>query len=126
MKKLLLIMLTFMASFSVYAQEVNTNTTLNEETIEPRGTFITRFVIDMRHITYPYNIVFGIPSNAGNVLGVSGPSDVRIPNWSIDEYNMMTIYLTEDDLIGLTPNNTRYIEVATTNGGYFVEIIGIF
>lgn len=80
----------------------------------------------MRHITYPYNIIIGIPSNAGNILGVSGPSDVRIPNWSIDEYNMMTIYLTEDDLIGLTPNNIRYIEIATTNGAYSVEITGIF
>ena len=129
MKKFLLIMMAFMASFSVYAQEVNTNNMVNEEIPEQRireKVFLTGVVIDMRYISYPYNIILGIPSNAGAVLGVSGPADARIPNWSIDAYNMMTIYLYEDDLVGLEPDEIRYIEIATTNFDYYVEVRGIF
>ena len=127
MKKLVLIMLAFMASFSVYAQEVNTNN--NEEILEERigeRVFLTGINIDMRTITYPYTIVIGIPFDGGEVLNVSGPADSNIPNWSLDRYNMMTINLYEDDLVGLTPYNIRYIEIATRNINYYVEVRGIF
>lgn len=127
MKKLVLIMLAFMASFSVYAQEVNTNN--NEEILEERigeRVFLTGINIDMRTITYPYTIVIGIPFDGGEVLNVSGPADSNIPNWSLDRYNMMTINLYEDDLVGLTPYNIRYIEIATRNINYYVEVRGVF
>lgn len=127
MKKFVLIMLAFMASFSVYAQEVNTNN--NEEILEERigeRVFLTGINIDMRTITYPYTIVIGIPFDGGEVLNVSGPADSNIPNWSLDRYNMMTINLYEDDLVGLTPYNIRYIEIATRNINYYVEVRGIF
>ena len=120
-------MLAFMASFSVYAQEVNTNN--NEEILEERigeRVFLTGINIDMRTITYPYTIVIGIPFDGGEVLNVSGPADSNIPNWSLDRYNMMTINLYEDDLVGLTPYNIRYIEIATRNINYYVEVRGIF
>ena len=127
MKKFVLIMLAFMASFSAYAQEVNTNN--NEEILEERigeRVFLTGINIDMRTITYPYTIVIGIPFDGGEVLNVSGPADSNIPNWSLDRYNMMTINLYEDDLVGLTPYNIRYIEIATRNINYYVEVRGIF
>ena len=71
--------MAFIASFSIYAQEVNTVnagyvTTSNEESIELRvgeRVFLTGIVIDMRYITYPYRVVFGIPFEGGDVLGVS-------------------------------------------------------
>lgn len=117
--------MAFIASFSIYAQEVNTVnagyvTTSNEESIELRvgeRVFLTGIVIDMRYITYPYRVVFGIPFEGGDVLGVSGPADANI-NWSIDAYNVMTIDLYEDDLVGLIPDDIRYIEITTRNINY--------
>ena len=121
------ILIAFMALFGVYAQEVNVgdNNEPKEQMVES-GVHLTSFVIDMRNISYPYNIVIGVPSSGGRVLGVSGPADTRIPNWSIDAYNMLTINLTADDLVGLEPDNVRFIEIATENIGYYVEIRGIF
>ena len=70
MKKLLLIMLTFMASFSVYAQEVNTDNN-NEAAVASENTILGTFVIDISDVMYPY--IINIPAPSEPVIGVSGP-----------------------------------------------------
>lgn len=118
MKKLLLIMMAFMASFGAYAQEVNTE---NEENVAVYSvTKLTSVTVDLSEISYPYTISTMAPS--GDILGISGPTYPNIQTWNVSG-GVLTITLNKRDFDDLYPGMIGRIEVATTNGGYYIELV---
>ena len=118
MKKLLLIMMAFMASFSVYAQEVNTIGENNEVTVANYS--IPTFTIDISEVVYPFVINVEAPSET--VLGVSGPTDPLLQTWRV-ENGRLIIELYEEDLCDVRAGNTHYLEVGMTNNGKMVIVL---
>lgn len=123
MKKLFFIMMAMMASFSVYAQEINTEKE-NEVALAnyPTNVFWTGITIDYDRLTAPYEIVIGTPP--GTILGISGPSNPNIQTWRV-ENGMLYITLYERDFDALIPGETGKIEIATTVAGYYVDVFVI-
>lgn len=120
MKKFLLIMMAFMASFSVYAQEVNTE---NEEDVAVYSVIkLTSETVDLSEISFPYTISTVAPS--GNILGISGPTYPNVQTWNVSG-GVLTITLYERDFEDLYPGMIARIEVATTSGGYYIELVCI-
>lgn len=111
MKKLLLIMLTFMASFSVYAQEVNTDNN-NEAAVASENTILGTFVIDISDVIYPY--IINIPAPSEPVIGVSGPTDPLLQTWRI-ENGRLIIELYEEDLCDVRAGNTHHLSLGFSN-----------
>lgn len=119
MKKFVLIMLAFMASFSVYAQEVNTNN--NEEVaVTSQPILLGSFRIDISEVIYPYTI--DIPTPTGTILGISGPTDPLLQTWYVQNGRLI-IELYEDDLCDVRAGNTHHLSVASTSGNMIIELI---
>lgn len=109
MKKLILIMMAFMASFGAFAQEANTTSENNEEAIAIYS--IPTFTIDISEVVYPF--VIDVPAPAGTILGVSGPTDPLLQTWRV-ENGRLIIELYEEDLCDVRAGNTHWIEYAST------------
>ena len=116
MKKILFIMMAFMASFSVYAQEVNDE---NKEVTAIEYSTPT-FIIDISEVVYPYVIDVEAPSET--VLGVSGPTDPLLQTWRV-ENGRLIIELYEEDVCDVRAGNTHYLEVCMTNNGKMIIIL---
>ena len=93
MKKIMTILIAFMASFSVYALEVNIIGENNEVAVANYST--PTFTIDISEVVYPF--VINVPAPAGTVLGVSGPTDPLLQTWRV-ENGRLIIELYEEDL----------------------------
>ena len=124
MKKILSVFaFLFFITGTIYSQELEKG---QESVIENRigePTFLTGIEINMRNISYPYEVLVGIPS--GRVLNVSGPTNNNM-EWSMEANSMITIYFDEWDLAILEPNVIAYIEIVTTEARYYIEVRGVF
>ena len=121
MKNLVLILMAFLASFGVYAQEVDTTVENNEVAVAEYQTNVywRTVTINYSNLTEPYEIVLDAPP--GSILGISGPSNPNIQTWRIQN-GLLYITLYERDFDGLIPGETGRIEVPTTVAGYVVYL----
>ena len=120
MKKLLLIMLTFMASFSVYAQEVKTEQENEVATANyPTNVYWSTVTINYDTMTVPVEIVVNAPN--GNILCISGPSNPNIQTWRVAN-GKLYITLNEREVGNIIKGEITYIEIATTTAGYYIEL----
>lgn len=107
MKKLILIMMAFMASFSVYAQEVNIGSN-DKVTTTSYVQIIATFRIDISEIVYPY--IIDIPAPQETVIGVSGPTDPLLQTWRV-ENGRLIIELHEEDMCDVRAGNTHHLSL---------------
>ena len=103
MKRFLFIMMAFMASFSVYAQEVTEKESKARTMINENLGTIT---IVHSEMTAPYRIEVDAPS--GTIKSISGPTNTNIQNWSVSNGRLI-IWLSNEDLEVLYPRDDFFI-----------------
>lgn len=125
MKKILFIMMAFMASFSAYAQEVNTN--VEEEIIvvsEP--ILIATFNFDSEYIAEnTITLIASFPTHVSEVFAVSHPcTPGNLPSqlWSFGN-DTITITYPSGDLTELSRGSEGYVYIYTRNGTFIIKLI---
>lgn len=127
MKRILLIMMAFMASFSVYAQEVNTENVeeMVEITYDSNWPIINTVYLDGDYIlkntvtiTAPLALT---PSDIITVYDSIRPS-LPLSYWSIAN-GILTITYHSGDLTEIAGPGEAYIYIYTRAGGYRIQLI---
>ena len=126
MKKFVLIMLAFMASFSVYAQEVTTNVE-EEVAASSAPILIATIQLDATYIaTNPVTITAPIPVTQEEVIYISGPCMPTIPSqyWSIIN-GTLTITYPSGDLTETSrfPELYNTITIYGHSSIYYIQLI---
>ena len=123
MKRFLFIMMAFMASFSVYAQEVETNVE-EEVSVISEPIIIATYYFDSEYIVKnTITLTASFPTHVSEVFAVSHPcTPGNLPSqfWSFGN-DMITITYPSGDLLGLSLENEVYIY--TRNGTFVIKII---
>jgi len=123
MKKFLLIMMAFMASFIVYAGNESTKSESSYETKtekEVNSTYYNifrRVTLKKSDITLPLVIQVAAPSET--VIGISGPVTPNVPNWNVSNGMLTITYTEESQIFDLREGGIYYIEVPTTPMMYY-------
>ena len=127
MKKLLFIIMTFMASFTVYAQEA----TANIEEIELTSVASTEIVIatielDADYVSWnPLTITVPLSLTPNEILYLSGPNMPTVPSqyWSLAN-GILTINYPAGDLTELPFLEKQYqkIKIYTRSVIYVIEL----
>lgn len=88
MKKILLIMMTFMASFGAFAQEANT-----ENEISARGPLVTPYpllsVVSVYQSEFSLPWTFSVPAPYETVAEVYGPTGSNTCTWFVQNDKML-------------------------------------
>jgi len=111
-------MLAFMASFSVYAQEV---TEIENETRIMTHEDLGTVTVKHSELVAPYRIEVNAPS--GTIISISGPTNTNIQNWNVSNGRLI-IWLNDEDLEVLYPREKPFnIEMGTSVGIATIYII---
>lgn len=123
MKKFLFIMMAFMASFSVYAQEVNpenedkSNNSVEDWRISnnPELGYIIyhEYEVYSSNITLPFVVQVPAPPT-GTLVQVNGPAMPNIANWSISNGMLTITYTNMDQIEEILRGGIFYIETRVT------------
>lgn len=120
MKKLLLIMMAFMASFSVYAQDINTMKEVKPlSSLSNRALFplLGTITINVTDITLPLTI--SAPAPVEDVEDIHGPFSPRYSFWT-EQNGYLYITITEDAAPEIfNPNQQYEFVVKTKNATYY-------
>lgn len=106
MKKILFILMAFMVSFSVYAQD---NTNVEEVSVKSNSTVVDIIYLSKESLTSPEPIVItvSLPSDVREVLNVSHPCQPGyLPNWSFGN-GSITITIPAGDMVGASEGDIK-------------------
>lgn len=90
MKKLILIMMAIMASFGVYAQEVNTENE-NVEVASANETLLTTVYLTRSQVL-SQSITITSPAPPENILSISGPTIPHVTDWAVSNGTLTIRY----------------------------------
>lgn len=120
MKKFFLILMTFMVSFSVYAETMEKEAEVEVSAVAETKIWWSVKEVDLSNLRFPYQITVSAPP--GTIAGVSGPTFPNMQNWSVSG-GVFTINLTSQDFMEFTPGMKGVIEIYMTNNVcYCIEI----
>lgn len=127
MKKFILIMMAFMASFSAYAQEVTTNVE-EEVAVISEPILIATYNYDSEYIAKnTITLTASFPTHVSEVFAVSHPctpGNLSSQYWSFGN-DMITITYPSGDLTELSTSTGGYVYIYTRNGTFIIEILVI-
>ena len=120
MKKLFFILMTFMVSFSVYAETIEKEAEVGVSAIAENNRLWSVKDVTLSDLRFPYQIAVTVPP--GTIAGISGPTFPNMQNWSVSG-SILTINLMARDLLGFDPGMVGIIEIYMTNGDcYYIEL----
>lgn len=123
MKKILLIMMTFMASFGAFAQEVNT-----ENEISARGPLVTPYpllsVVSVYQSEFSLPWTFSVPAPYETVAEVYGPTGSNTCTWFVQN-GYLYVTITEDAGPEILQQGQYFLTVRTTNSSYYTLVFEV-
>lgn len=123
MKKLLLIMMAFMASFSVYAQEVNTDNEISTCELVTPYPLLSVVSVNQSELVLPWT--FSVPAPYEDVAEAYGPyTHPNLYSWSV-ENGYLTIIIPEDAFPEICQKDEHYFTVRTVNSTLYTIVLEV-
>jgi len=123
MKKVLFIMMAFMASLGAYAQEVNTDSEINA-----RGPLVTPYPllsvvsVNQSELTLPWT--FSVPAPYETVAEVYGPTGPNTCVWNVQN-GYLYVTITEDAGPEILQQGQYFFTVRTTSSSYYTLVFEV-
>lgn len=128
MKRFLFIMMAFMASFSVYAQEVNTENEVSTCELDTPYSLLSVVSVNQSELTLPWT--FSVPAPYEDVAEVTGPIKVRsnatgtLCSWNVNN-GYLTITILEDAGPEILQKGEYHFVVRTVNMNLYTIVFEV-
>lgn len=130
MKKLVLIMMAFMASFSVYAQEVNTENEISTCELDTPYPLLSVVSVNQSELTLPWT--FSIPAPYEAVAEVTGPIKPTVRSnatgtlcsWNVNN-GYLTVTILEDAGPEILQKGEYHFVVRTVNSNLYNIVLEV-
>lgn len=130
MKKLLLIMMSFMASFSVYAQEVNTDNEISTCELVTPYPLLSVVSVNQSELVLPWT--FSVPAPYEDVAEVTGPikstartnASGNLCSWNVNN-GYLNVTIMEDVAPEILQKGEYHFVVRTVNMNLYTIVFEV-